>query len=221
MKEAASSGGGVSLEEIVVAVLSDAWPHAAELVTALADEPGLVGIHISADRETAPIYVARFRPSIALVHEEVVDELLPETGTPHSQPATTTRILVLASSNEAPVRELIERGCAGVLPPDASMRLALAAVKAVARGEIWAPRKVLAELLRSYLSLDHGTKLTKREDEILHLVVQGKKNNEIAEELFISRETVRWHLRRVYAKLGIRGRPAKGDVSVINSRSER
>jgi len=219
MNEAAAGGGGVSLEEIVVAVLSDTWPPAAELVTALADEPGLVGIHISADRRTAPIYVARFRPSIALVHEEVVEELLPETGA--SQPATATRILVLASSDDAPVKELIERGCAGVLPPDASLGLALAAVKAVARGEIWAPRRVLAELLRSYLSLDHGTRLTKREDEILHLVVQGKKNNEIAEELFISRETVRWHLRRVYAKLGIRGRPTKGDVSVINSRSGR
>jgi len=43
--------------------------------------------------------------------------------------------------------------------------------------------------------------LTKREEEILSLIVLCKKHNEIAETLFISLHTVRMHLKNIYAKL--------------------
>ncbi len=213
MTQAKPERGGVSLEESVVAVLSDTWAHASGLVTALADEPGFVGIRIPASAETAAVHIARFRPSILLLHEELLDELIPPAEPSRMQSATGAKILVIAAEKGSNVKELIERGCAGVLPPDASLDLVLEAVKAVARGEIWAPRKLLADMLRAFLSIDHGTKLTKREDEILNLVVRGKKNNEIADELFISRETVRWHLRRLYAKLGLHERPGSENGS--------
>jgi DNA-binding CsgD family transcriptional regulator len=46
--------------------------------------------------------------------------------------------------------------------------------------------------------------LTKREDEILGLLSKGKRYKEIAQELFISTETVRTHIRNMYKKLGVR-----------------
>jgi DNA-binding CsgD family transcriptional regulator/pimeloyl-ACP methyl ester carboxylesterase len=48
--------------------------------------------------------------------------------------------------------------------------------------------------------------LTPREREVLHLVVEGAKNREIAERLFISVNTVTRHLTHIYAKLGVAGR---------------
>ncbi|MEJ2504370.1 MAG: alpha/beta fold hydrolase [Gemmatimonadota bacterium] len=48
--------------------------------------------------------------------------------------------------------------------------------------------------------------LTPREREVLHLVVEGAKNREIAERLFISVHTVTRHLTHIYAKLGVAGR---------------
>lgn len=48
--------------------------------------------------------------------------------------------------------------------------------------------------------------LSPRETEILDLVVQGVRFKEIAERLFISRETVRTHTRNIYRKLQVTSR---------------
>lgn len=48
--------------------------------------------------------------------------------------------------------------------------------------------------------------LTDRELEILGLVGEGMKNDQVAEKLFLSINTIKWHLRRAYEKLGVRSR---------------
>ncbi|MGH8524341.1 MAG: helix-turn-helix domain-containing protein, partial [Gammaproteobacteria bacterium] len=48
--------------------------------------------------------------------------------------------------------------------------------------------------------------LSKREREILDLVVQGSTNREMAKALFITETTVKVHLRHIYEKLGVRSR---------------
>lgn len=48
--------------------------------------------------------------------------------------------------------------------------------------------------------------LTEREFEILRLSIDGKTNGEIAEELYISVSTVKFHLRNMYSKLGVNNR---------------
>lgn len=49
-------------------------------------------------------------------------------------------------------------------------------------------------------------KLTKREVEILQELKTGKHNKEIGEVLFISSDTVKKHLKNIYAKLNVRNR---------------
>ncbi|MER3488256.1 MAG: hypothetical protein C4307_05855 [Chloroflexota bacterium] len=49
-------------------------------------------------------------------------------------------------------------------------------------------------------------KLTKREEEILNLIVQGYRNKPIADKLFISENTVKNHIRNIFRKLGINNR---------------
>ncbi|MCK5880077.1 MAG: response regulator transcription factor, partial [Holophagae bacterium] len=48
--------------------------------------------------------------------------------------------------------------------------------------------------------------VTPREHEIVQLICQGKSNNEIADVLFISVQTVKTHTYRIYRKLGVRNR---------------
>ena len=52
--------------------------------------------------------------------------------------------------------------------------------------------------------------LTPRELEILQLILTGKTNKEIAQEIFISKKTVEFHLDRLYSKIGIRTRMLAG-----------
>ncbi len=52
----------------------------------------------------------------------------------------------------------------------------------------------------------HGTGLTPRELEVLHLIAAGRSNRAIAEELFISPRTVATHTTGIFAKLGVESR---------------
>ena len=48
--------------------------------------------------------------------------------------------------------------------------------------------------------------LTMREQEVLQHMIAGKSNREIADDLFITVETVRWYLKQIYKKLRVRNR---------------
>jgi DNA-binding NarL/FixJ family response regulator len=94
----------------------------------------------------------------------------------------------------------------GFLRVDVPRGHLLRAVDAVASGEIWAPRKFVSQLCRDLLSADDPLKLTTREEEVLVLLAAGHSNRKIAESLFITRDTVRWHMRAIYRKLGVHDR---------------
>lgn len=99
-------------------------------------------------------------------------------------------------------REWLRQGFAGVLPRTAPAGVFGRALRSVADGELWAPRKMISGLVREWVNESSPRQLTGRESEILRLIAGGFTNREIAESLFITRETVRWHVRSIYAKLG-------------------
>ena len=49
-------------------------------------------------------------------------------------------------------------------------------------------------------------KLTKREVEVLMLVIEGKSSKEVADQLFVSKRTVDFHLANIYDKLNVTNR---------------
>ena len=53
---------------------------------------------------------------------------------------------------------------------------------------------------------DHG--LSVREAEVMSMIAEGQTNGEIAARLFLAEKTVKNHVRRIYAKLGVGSRPA-------------
>gem|GEM_PF-2790922 len=62
-----------------------------------------------------------------------------------------------------------------------------------------------ADLLNSE-NMAHNDILTKRERELLVLLQQGLSNKELAESLFVSESTIKWHLSRIYIKLDAKNR---------------
>ena len=106
------------------------------------------------------------------------------------------------SSDDATYERFFQLGCVGVLPFTVSHDTLHRALDAITNGELWMPRRILSKLarMRPFALGDGG--LTPRESDVLRLIRLGRTNQQIAEELFISRETVRWHVRRLYSKVG-------------------
>ncbi len=59
--------------------------------------------------------------------------------------------------------------------------------------------------------------LTEREIEVMDLLAKGRSNGEIAGQLFLSGKTVKNHINRLYAKLGVRSRAEAIDVWLVTS----
>jgi DNA-binding NarL/FixJ family response regulator len=100
----------------------------------------------------------------------------------------------------------------GVLPQDASAEELSAALHALAEG-LWAgsPALIQGLLERHSLPVMEETEqvvdpLTERERQVLQLTAQGLANKQIAAELDISENTVKFHLSSLYAKLGVTSR---------------
>jgi two-component system, NarL family, response regulator LiaR len=108
---------------------------------------------------------------------------------------------------------LINAGARGYFDlNDASSQLP-EAVRGIHKGEIWLPRDKMSSIMDRIISvvgrdLKEKTldQLTPTEFQVLRLIGQGKSNDEIAELMFISKNTVRSHIKSIYAKLDTHSR---------------
>lgn len=117
-------------------------------------------------------------------------------------------IIVLTTfDTDADILRAVEAGAAGYLLKDAPRADLLAAIRAAARGEtVLAP--VVAGRLVSRVRGPRPEALSGRETEVLALVARGLTNVQIGRALFVSEATVKTHLTRACAKLGVTGRTA-------------
>ena len=64
--------------------------------------------------------------------------------------------------------------------------------------------------------MDKYNNLTEREKEVLELIIQGKSNPQIANELILSIHTVKAHLESVYKKLGVHNKVQAAVYTIVN-----
>src|ERR1035438_839439 len=178
----------------------------------LAADPGLTFVQSSGDAEEALAVAQGLAPCVLILNGDALAALKPGRVVTLLQRDVRT-IVLLPNPDDQMTIDLLGLGYAGVLGVFNKKRLLKKAIRAVASGEIWASRRLLSELVRNrtlsgtrVTSSQAPNKMTPRETEILELIVEGRTNREIAESLFVTRETVRWHERRLYSKLGIRDR---------------
>ena len=125
------------------------------------------------------------------------------------------RVLVLTTFDlDEYVYDALQAGASGFLLKDAPPQALFEAVRVVAAGDaLLAPRitrRLIAEFAR--LRPPQRTRpedldaLTRREIEILGLVAAGLSNQEIADRLVLSNETVKTHVSHILRKLGLRDR---------------
>jgi DNA-binding NarL/FixJ family response regulator len=123
-----------------------------------------------------------------------------------------TKVLIMtAHDDDRLLVEAVEAGASGFLHKTEGVEEFIGAVKAAAAGEILIDRAALARLLPKvarerevHQDADHRlTQLTEREMEILGLLAQGLRNDDIAGRLYISPQTVQTHVRNLLGKLRV------------------
>jgi DNA-binding NarL/FixJ family response regulator len=111
-------------------------------------------------------------------------------------------VIMLRDVDEQCARALMRYSINGVIPLAARSSEATGILRQVIDGNIVYPSMMLAHLAAA---TEPGL-LSERQREVLEQVALGRSNDEIAQRLFISRNTVKFHLREIYARLGVRNR---------------
>jgi DNA-binding NarL/FixJ family response regulator len=132
------------------------------------------------------------------------------------------RLVVLGlEEDHGYIQRVIGAGAKGYLAHTAKGTEVRLAIEIVQDGSAWAPRKVLASLLDQSAAEARkaGTvnepKFTRREAQVLKLLVDGHPNRVIADELGIDLATVKKHVGALMRKVGVKNRIALS-VQVVN-----
>jgi NarL family two-component system response regulator LiaR len=113
------------------------------------------------------------------------------------------------------VQRAMQAGATGYLLKGVSMDELADAIRAANAGQpTLAPEAVKALVESSRSPSRPGDDLSDREREVLALMVAGKSNPEIAEELVISLPTVKSHVSNILSKLGVPNRAAAASVAI-------
>ncbi len=108
-------------------------------------------------------------------------------------------------------KKALSRKIRGFFYKDDHFEIFLKGIKSMLDGEIWIPRKVLLQYVFDSIEekqtiIEEKTALTPREIEILTMISMGSTNDEIAEQMYISPNTVKTHLYNIFKKINVPNR---------------
>jgi DNA-binding NarL/FixJ family response regulator len=198
-----------------IVVVDDQEVVRAAFEVLLATQPDFAVVGSAADGEQAVQVCRDLRPHVVLMDIrmpgmdgiEATRRLLTDPEPP--------RVLILTTFDlDEHVYNALGAGASGFLLKDATAERLFDAVRIVAAGEaLLAPtvtRRLVAEFAKMRVRRREPDgalqTLTTRETEVLRLIAEGLSNPEIAARLVVGEETIKSHVSRVLAKLGLRDR---------------
>jgi len=187
-------------------VIADDHPAVTHMIGCLLEERGYTIVASVPDGDRALLAIEEHRPDVA-----ILDFAMPrQTGLDVARSAartspTTAILLYTGHGRDALLVEALAAGVRGLVLKHAPIADIVRAVDLVASGEIYVDPTLAAPLIAARTSRTKG-ELTHREREVLRLMADGMKNEQIGAELFISPQTVRTYVRKAMAKLGAANR---------------
>jgi DNA-binding NarL/FixJ family response regulator len=157
----------------------------------------------------------RLDPDVILMDVRMPEMNGIEATTRLVQAGSRARILMLTTFNlDEYVYHALKAGASGFLLKDTNREQLTSAVRAASAGETLLAPAITRRLIEDFCrgpapGAAAGTaaaRLTERELGVVRLVAQGMSNTEIAARLYLSEATVKSHIARILAKLGLRDR---------------
>ena len=199
------------MSRVAVLVADDHPVYREGIVRAVKERPELELLAEVATGREALMAIAELRPQVA-----VLDMKLPDLDGSqvlraiNRKELPTKVVFVSAYIDSEIVYAAIGGGARAYLSKDATRQQICDAIAAVARGGTVFASEVQTGLAREIQmrSADTDVVLTSREREIIALTAQGLLAPEIGRRLYLSPATIKTHLQRLYAKLGVSDRAA-------------
>ncbi|CAM5340081.1 response regulator [Streptomyces narbonensis] len=187
----------------------------AGLLALLGSTPNIEVVGEAGSGEEAVAMAAKLKPDVVLMDLQLGPGIDGVEATRQIAP-TGVHVLVLTTyDTDADITRAIEAGATGYLLKAERPEELFAAIHSAAQGRT-ALSPPVASRVMDRMRGAAGPSLTDRERDILGQLGRGLGNREIARALFISEATVKTHLGRIYAKLGVDTRT--GAVAVAKER---
>jgi two-component system NarL family response regulator len=187
-------------------LVAEDYPIVADgIVAVLAKAKDIVVVGRARDGAEAIELLKSHQPDIVLLdlRMPVVDGIGVARWIKRSRSKARTVILTIFRS-ESDVRQAAQAGANAYLLKDASPREILKTIRRVHEGKAGMSREVAQELAHNVNSAD----LKPLELDILALIVQGDDNRTIGTKLGLGTDAVKYHLRGIFSKLGVKKRAA-------------
>ena len=111
-------------------------------------------------------------------------------------------VIVSIYEDSEPVYNALKAGAAGYISKNANYAEILTGLDEITKGGAPMSSKIARMIVEDF-HVNHDGPLTPKETEVLRFLSEGKSYTRIADELFISKETVKTHLRNIYKKLKV------------------
>ncbi|HEY7260326.1 MAG TPA: response regulator transcription factor [Trebonia sp.] len=182
------------------------------LATRLQVEPDLTVVAKAHSAEFAPRVLVGRSADVILLDAELPDDsaiaFCADMTRSEEQPRV---IMVSAASQPERIVAAVRAGAAAWVRKDESVDHLLDVIRGVVRGDSWIPPSELGAVLRMLIEdQDHRrdsddllATLTRRERDVLFLLVEGAGRKEVADRLQLSANTVRTHLHSLMVKFGV------------------
>jgi len=127
------------------------------------------------------------------------------------RPATQV-VMLTASADDEDLMEAVESGAQGYLLKDLNADEFFVMLRGLQRGEAAITRRTTTRLMKELARPAHrrhaeGTdRLTPRETQLLGLVAEGLSNRTLAQQLSVSENTIKYHMKSILRKLGVQNR---------------
>lgn len=111
-------------------------------------------------------------------------------------------VMVTVYEDSDMVFEALKAGASGYITKSANYMELIAALDEMTKGGAPMSSKI-ARMVIDNFHINPNSPLTRRETEILQLISEGKTYTQISEQLFISKETSKTHIKNIYSKLQV------------------
>jgi DNA-binding NarL/FixJ family response regulator len=179
----------------------------------LGAQPDIDVVADAADGEEAARLAARLAPDVVLmdIHMPRLDGIA-ATERILAECADVRVIMLTTFDLDEYVYRALRAGASGFMLKTTPPRDLADALRTAARGDALLSPSITRRLIDHYTATASPAgspglaELTARETEVLRMIALGLSNREIADQLFVGEATVKTHVNRIFAKLGVRDR---------------